>query len=338
MATPTKAAKPKAKGLESTESSPLTFSSPFEVNSDQSWSGIHFPSPPSYISRSPSFAPLAIHHTHRKQLAYPADETKRSAKELLEVEDLTSDSLSPTKDQRRKRLSSLILLSLDDDKSPTSSAKWLRPFPSATAPQVAAQRGPKGQGKQHESTHTIIISSDSESSDSTPANLPPRHRATPPPAHGTMLSVSAQPLPTCLAWGTEYDSLELAEAAVKQDAEAHGFVMVRGQSLRNDGGLIQKLTMRCKCYRQPVEQHDLTLHPSDHREGKSFRTACLAHVNIRQMTGTSSCYLSLVDAHHNHPRILPTGGHAQSRPTEQQWQFITKYQICGAWWLLLPTS
>lgn len=123
--------------------------------------------------------------------------------------------------------------------------------------------------------------------------------------------------------------MELAEAAVKRDAEEYGFIMVCGQSIKEEDGSIRKLAMRCKCYRQPAEQHDLTIHPSDHWEGTSFRTACLAHVNIRSMSGSSSYYLSLVDAKHNQPRTLPIGGHAQSRSTEQQQQFIAKYAEHG---------
>ncbi|KIO20037.1 hypothetical protein M407DRAFT_30297 [Tulasnella calospora MUT 4182] len=303
-------------------------------SSGGSWGGVRHSSPPSDMSTSPSTVLASIPSSHPLGSIREDSRLEQAIKEEpVEIVDLTGETPSPVKVQVQKRCPSLIILSSDEDRQ-SPPRKRRRHLSStmkagAIAQPVDDDQQPQGTRRTSKSTHkksSIILLSDSDSdSDLNPLPRPPPRHQSPVPT----LPAIQQPAPTSLVWGREYDTLELAEAAVKLDAEEHGFIMVRGQSIKEEDGTIRKRTMRCKCYRQPVEYHDLSLHPSDHREGKSFRTGCFAHVNIRRVNGSPSFYLSLVDTSHNHLRTLPLGGHAQSRPTEQQRQFIAKYAEHG---------
>lgn len=154
------------KGLESMSPSSLLLSSPFPANSDRSWSGIHTPSPLSTISPPPGFASLTVPRTQSNQPAVKEGP--------IVMVDLTGDTPSPAKDQRWKRHPSLILLSSDEDQSPLPSSKHLDP--AVWSPQAATRRGPKrcqgtqqGPARTFKTPDTIVISSDPESSDSTPS-------------------------------------------------------------------------------------------------------------------------------------------------------------------------
>lgn len=228
-------------------------------------------------------------------------------KEPLELVDLTEETPSPVKTCRQRRKAPSVIILSSDDEKPVKRARF---SPSQSQPQ------------------TILISSDSDSS----SDLESRNQSesdADPRSWPSLPSTSPVASPTNLFIGDQFESLEVAEAAVKRDAEESGFVMVRGQSYKGEDGGLQKLTMRCKCYRLPKEKHGMAVHPADHREGRSFRTGCLAHVNIRRVAGSDRFYLSLVDTGHNHPRLLAVGGHAQTRPTEQQREYISKYAENG---------
>lgn len=83
--------------------------------------------------------------------------------------------------------------------------------------------------------------------------------------------------------------------------------------------------MRCQCYGKPSEQHNVRVHPTDLRKGKSVQKGCLAHVNINRVPGATIYYISKVDNNHNHPRVLPIGGKAQRPPTAIHKSVVAKY-------------
>ncbi|KAJ7163677.1 hypothetical protein C8R46DRAFT_1279373, partial [Mycena filopes] len=128
--------------------------------------------------------------------------------------------------------------------------------------------------------------------------------------------------------GNTYDSFDDAKAAVYQAQEVLGHKWIVGQSY-TENGAVKKVTLRCNCYRTAKETHNLNLDPSDHRRGKSGRTGCKAHVNICRIPG--KVYISLIDAAHNHDRIIPEGGRAQRPATAAQREVAAKFSdfSCG---------
>ncbi|KAJ6524881.1 hypothetical protein DFH09DRAFT_876980, partial [Mycena vulgaris] len=116
--------------------------------------------------------------------------------------------------------------------------------------------------------------------------------------------------------GNVYDTLEDGITAVNQAQEALGHKWILGQSFKDKNGALKKRMLRCNCYRNPTESHLMDIDPSDHRQGKSGRTGCLAHVNLCRVPGPlSKWHITTIDATHNHRRSIPEGGTAQRPPT-----------------------
>ncbi|KAJ7099198.1 hypothetical protein C8R44DRAFT_642492 [Mycena epipterygia] len=140
---------------------------------------------------------------------------------------------------------------------------------------------------------------------------PPRRQVKKEPA-------SAPPREIVLAFGpielgVLFDSLEEGIAAVYQAQEALGHKWIRSQSSRDGNGVRKKQTLRCNCYQDPTETHRMDIDPSDHRQGKSGRTHCMARVNLCR--SGSQWKVTTIDATHNHNRSIPEGGTAQRPPT-----------------------
>lgn len=63
--------------------------------------------------------------------------------------------------------------------------------------------------------------------------------------------------------------------------------------------------------------------PSEHRESKTIKTDCTAHVNLNHNFGL--WIVTIADWVHNHEREIPPGGFAPRRPKEAQQETVAKY-------------
>ncbi|KAJ6485399.1 hypothetical protein C8R47DRAFT_938823, partial [Mycena vitilis] len=127
--------------------------------------------------------------------------------------------------------------------------------------------------------------------------------------------------------GNVYNSLDEAIKAVYQAQEALGHKWIRSQVAKDPNtGAIRRHTLRCNRQGQPQETHRMDIDPADHRQGKSGRTGCQAHVNVSRMPGGSGqWYLTVVEAEHNHAPHLPDGGTVQRPPTAEQRTVVGKF-------------
>ncbi|KAF7354194.1 hypothetical protein MVEN_01107100 [Mycena venus] len=118
--------------------------------------------------------------------------------------------------------------------------------------------------------------------------------------------------------GNIYDSLKAGERAISQEEEALGHKWIRSQvRIDEKTGAVRRHTLRCNRYRDPKETHNMDIDPSDHRQGKSGRTNCKAHVNLVAMPG-GQWRISVADLAHNHEPHVPEGGSVQRPPTANQ--------------------
>ncbi|KAF5350515.1 hypothetical protein D9756_008535 [Leucocoprinus leucothites] len=115
---------------------------------------------------------------------------------------------------------------------------------------------------------------------------------------------------TPLRLHTPYSTCEAAEEAVYAAENALGFSWHRSQLHRNDDGDIIKCTVHCSGYAKPEPTHSDKIDPGDWRQGKSRRSECMAHVNIRSQAGGVFWTLTHIDLQHNHPPPFPTWCHA----------------------------
>ncbi|TFK22279.1 hypothetical protein FA15DRAFT_657697 [Coprinopsis marcescibilis] len=101
--------------------------------------------------------------------------------------------------------------------------------------------------------------------------------------------------------GTTFWNVEEAKQAVYAAQEKLGFLWKVGQSNKGSDGTQE-----------------------DHRNGKSIKTGCNAHVNINRLS-PMLWNITLVDFKHNHDRELALGGQAPKKPTAIQKQVVTTY-------------
>lgn len=123
--------------------------------------------------------------------------------------------------------------------------------------------------------------------------------------------------------GSQFSSLEMALKIVYEYCESRGYKFVKGQSKKaKDGGPLKKRTLRCSAYREPAYSHSLKVDPADHRNGRSAKTNCQAHVNLNRTLGTDVWTLTTADWAHNCTPTIPIGGKAQRPPTEEDKKIV----------------
>jgi hypothetical protein len=66
------------------------------------------------------------------------------------------------------------------------------------------------------------------------------------------------------------------------------------------------------------------LDPTRHRQGRTVRTNCPAHVNLNRLGASERFYITFIDNEHNHPPIIPQGGRAQRPPLVAQRELISR--------------
>lgn len=115
------------------------------------------------------------------------------------------------------------------------------------------------------------------------------------------------PAPPPPALDRLYDSCQDAQTALYVFEQGRGHIWCKGQSLNYPDSGLKKLTFRCKCYRKANPTHNKSLDPSQHREGKSAKTDCPAHVNVNYNKTLGSWRMTTCNLDHNHPPALPTG-------------------------------
>ncbi|KAF8802885.1 hypothetical protein BYT27DRAFT_7004133, partial [Phlegmacium glaucopus] len=119
-----------------------------------------------------------------------------------------------------------------------------------------------------------------------------------------------------------YHSIDEAEVAIYAREEALGYRWKRAQVEKDDYGQLKKRTFRCNCYYHHTPIHTVGIDPSDHRQGKTIKTGCKAHVNVNRKG--SQWVITLVSWDHNHPRQIPEGAPIRRQPTKVQKEIISK--------------
>lgn len=123
--------------------------------------------------------------------------------------------------------------------------------------------------------------------------------------------------------GTSYSSFEEGQKAVYDLEASRGHIWRIGQTKKvNDAP--KRITLRCNHYYRHTPAHLHTIDPSDHREGKTIKTDCMAHVNLsRRVDGT--WHVSMTDWKHNHPPQLPPNGSIPRPPTKHQRAVVAQF-------------
>ncbi|KAF8576145.1 hypothetical protein K439DRAFT_1623077 [Ramaria rubella] len=127
-------------------------------------------------------------------------------------------------------------------------------------------------------------------------------------------------------------SLQDARKAIYAFEEARGNKMHTGQSKRVSkavGSAPKKVTYRCSCYAVHNPKHKADIDPSDHRNGRSIQTNCMAHVNVNQILPSNQWRITAANWTHNHDRVLAPGAHAPHPPHPEQRAMVAKYAQFG---------
>ncbi|KAJ7790178.1 hypothetical protein B0H14DRAFT_3501929 [Mycena olivaceomarginata] len=127
--------------------------------------------------------------------------------------------------------------------------------------------------------------------------------------------------------GSFYSTFEQGLAAVNARENLRGFVYRIGQTKRGSDGSVRRITTRCNHYGPPAATHGDKIDPSDHRDGRTIRTNCSAHVNLACIPG--GWHVTVIDWTHNHPPYIPVGGHIPQRPTQLQRNLVAEYASNG---------
>ncbi|KAJ7142831.1 hypothetical protein C8R44DRAFT_924518, partial [Mycena epipterygia] len=147
---------------------------------------------------------------------------------------------------------------------------------------------------------------------------PPRSKAKSEPKKETLGSRrSVVAAPGAIVEGACYETVDTTIDAIFYHQEQRGYKWALSQLVNDKNGILKKRTVRCNHYRAAgPSKHLLHLDPSDHRNGKSVRTECYAHININRSAEPGLWRLTTVDLKHNHDRLIAEGGLA-SRPSTQ---------------------
>ncbi|KAJ7159152.1 hypothetical protein C8R43DRAFT_863487, partial [Mycena crocata] len=127
--------------------------------------------------------------------------------------------------------------------------------------------------------------------------------------------------------GSFFATLERGQWAVYEHEAQLGHIWRRGQTKRASDGSVRRITLCCNHYGEPKATHSDNIDPSDHREGRTIRTNCTAHVNLASVPG--GWHATVVDWMHNHPPQVPVGGHIPCRPSEGQRELVSEYAASG---------
>ncbi|KAF8876527.1 hypothetical protein CPB84DRAFT_1852938 [Gymnopilus junonius] len=132
-----------------------------------------------------------------------------------------------------------------------------------------------------------------------------------------------KPAPGIIKINSIFNSLEDAQAAIYAQEERLGHIWRRAQSKSDDNGVIKKMTFRCNHYDDHKPVHSIKIDPSDHREGKSIRTGCKAHVNVNRISASNMWHITLINWDHNHSPAIPDGAPIHCHPTIEQRQIVS---------------
>ncbi|KAF8161944.1 hypothetical protein K438DRAFT_1776222 [Mycena galopus ATCC 62051] len=140
---------------------------------------------------------------------------------------------------------------------------------------------------------------------------------------------STEPLSTVdtIRVGSFYPTLEQGKVALYAAEGRGGHVWRTGQTRRSPDGQPRRITYRCNHYGEPNATHRDEIDPSDHREGRSIRKNCTAHVNFASTAG--GWHVTVADFEHNHPPQIPVGGHIPCPPTAAQRELVATYASTG---------
>jgi hypothetical protein len=114
-----------------------------------------------------------------------------------------------------------------------------------------------------------------------------------------------------------FPSFDAAIHAVYEEEERLGHKWVKGQTKKSNSGEVRRITLRCNHYRLPSERHSTAIDPANHRQGKSSKSDCKAHVNVIQDPESDQWKLNVPNWVHNHSPAIPSGGKAARPPTKQ---------------------
>ena len=98
--------------------------------------------------------------------------------------------------------------------------------------------------------------------------------------------------------------LDAAIIAVCDEEEGLGHKWVKGQTKKTRGE-VRRITMHCNHYCFATEQHFVAIDPANHRQGRSNKTNCKAHVNIIRDPEMALWVLNVLDCVHNHAPDIP---------------------------------
>lgn len=132
------------------------------------------------------------------------------------------------------------------------------------------------------------------------------------------------------AVGDVYANLDAAKLAIYTWQELNGHKWRVAQSKKSvDGGPRKKIMLRCDHYYTYRPKHDLTIDPSDHRQGRTIKTDCDARVNLSRIPNTDQYTLSYANFTHNHERSIPEGGRAARPPTDAERATVKQFTQSG---------
>ncbi|KAF8239475.1 hypothetical protein L208DRAFT_1236984 [Tricholoma matsutake] len=123
--------------------------------------------------------------------------------------------------------------------------------------------------------------------------------------------------------GSVYNSMEAARDVVYAQEKKLGHTWQMGQSKCSPDGAIKKVTLCCNHYYHHIPSHLASIDPSDHRQGKTIKTECFAHVNVNHMQG-GLWHITTVAWEHNHQQEVPVGGIVSCPPTQAQHELVAK--------------
>jgi hypothetical protein len=100
-----------------------------------------------------------------------------------------------------------------------------------------------------------------------------------------------------------------------------GFEWRKSQCTKKRNGMKRKQVLRCRCYGEHEFTHDSQIDPADHREGKTIKKGCMAHLNLN-ICDNGEWRITLIDFVHNHPPTDSPDSPPTRLPTEQERELI----------------